>query len=185
MANILILVAHPDLAQSRVCSALLAAAQASGAPALETRDLYRLYPDYSIDVQAEQRALAAAQLVVWLHPLHWYGAPALLKLWIDEVLSFGWAYGPGGTALAGKDLWLVSSTGGSAQDYSAGGQHRHALADFLRPQAQTAHLCGMRFLPPLILHQAHRSDPAALHQHGLSFAQQLLNYPHATAAEVN
>ncbi len=181
MANILILLAHPELAQSRVCKALLAALQHSGEalqePEIELRDLYRLYPDYSIDIQAEQRALASAQLVVWLHPLHWYSSPALLKLWIDEVLSFGWAYGPGGSALQGKDLWLVSSSGGAAEDYSAAGLHQHNIADFLLPQAQTAHLCGMRFLPPLILHRAHRVDDEALRQHALNFVQHLLNYP--------
>src|SRR5438067_5662815 len=47
------------------------------------------------DLPAEQAALADARLVVWLHPIHWYGMPALMKLWVDEVLSFGWAYGPG------------------------------------------------------------------------------------------
>ena len=39
--------------------------------------------------------------------------PPLMKLWVDDVLTFGWAYGPGGTALNGKDLWLVASTGGA------------------------------------------------------------------------
>ncbi|MEJ6006837.1 NAD(P)H-dependent oxidoreductase [Paucibacter sp. AS339] len=176
--KILILLAHPDLAQSRVATALQAAALALQSPQIECRDLYRLYPDYGIDVGTEQAALAAADLLVWLHPLHWYGMPALLKLWVDEVLQFGWAYGPGGTALRGKDLWLVSSTGGSAEDYSASGHHQHPINEFLLPQAQTARLCGMRFVPPMLLHGAHRADAATLHQHGLRFAQQLLNYPH-------
>ena len=46
------------------------------------------------------RAWRAARLVVWLQPIHWYSMPPLLKLWLDEVLAFGWAYGPGGDALA-------------------------------------------------------------------------------------
>ena len=28
----------------------------------------------------------------------WYSSPPLLKLWFDEVLTFGWAYGPGGAS---------------------------------------------------------------------------------------
>ena len=40
--------------------------------------------------------------------------PPLQKLWLDEVLRYGWAYGPEGTALRGKDVWLVASTGGPA-----------------------------------------------------------------------
>ena len=91
--------------QSRVNRRMLRAAQASG---VIVRDLYRLYPDYLIDVAAEQALLAQAKLVVWQHPVHWYHMPPLMKLWVDEVLAFGWAYGPGGTALRGKDLWLAA-----------------------------------------------------------------------------
>ena len=42
----------------------------------------------------EQAALADAELIVWQHPIQWYSMPALMKLWVDEVLAFGWAYGP-------------------------------------------------------------------------------------------
>jgi len=178
MSHVLILVAHPDLAQSRVTQAMLKAIAAL-APQTDwvLRDLYRLYPDYAIDVQAEQRLLSQARLIVWLHPLHWYGMPALMKLWLDEVLRFGWAYGPGGQALQGKDLWLVSSTGGSAESYSASGHNAHPIADFLLPYAQSARLCGLRFLPPLLLHGAHRVPDADLQAHANAFAQRLLDYP--------
>ena len=114
MPDIVVLVAHPQLEHSRVNRALMQAARASGrAGRVEVRDLYALYPDYLIDVAAEQAALAAARLVVWQHPIHWYGMPPLMKLWLDEVLAFGWAYGPGGTAL-------------QRQGPVAGGLHRRA-----------------------------------------------------------
>lgn len=178
MADILILAAHPDMAQSRVTHALLAAAEAlAPSAAIELRDLYRLYPDYAIDVAAEQRALEQARLLVLLHPLHWYGMPGLQKLWIDEVLRFGWAYGPGAQALQGKDLWLVTSTGGTAESYSGAGHNEHPIEAFLLPYAQSARLCGLRYLPPLLLHGAHRVSDAELEQHVRGFAQQLLNYP--------
>ena len=97
-------------ASTGACSTRRARCRRVAAPGrLEVRDLYALYPDYLIDVAAEQAALAAARLVVWQHPIHWYGMPPLMKLWLDEVLAFGWAYGPGGTALRGKDLWLVAT----------------------------------------------------------------------------
>lgn len=179
MADILLLAAHPDLAESRITQALLQAARAVGhGPGhLEARDLYALYPDYAIDIGAEQRALQAARLVIWLHPLHWYGMPALMKLWVDEVLAFGWAYGPGGRALQGKDLWLVSSTGGSAESYGPQGHNEHPVESFLLPYAQTARLCGLRWLPPLLLHGAHRIDEVALQQHVRGFVQRLSSYP--------
>jgi len=43
----------------------------------------------------------AAKLVVWQHPIHWYGMPPLLKLWLDEVLAFGWA---------GTSLGMITNT---------------------------------------------------------------------------
>lgn len=167
MPNVLILAAHPDLAQSRVTRTLLDAVR--GLPRVEVRELYRRYPDYAIDVAAEQAALGEASLLVLLHPLYWYSMPALQKLWLDEVLRFGWAYGPGGDALRGKTLWLVSSTGGAAESYQAQGYNGHPIHAFLLPYAQTAQLCGMGYRPPLLLHAAHRVSDAELARHAAAF----------------
>jgi glutathione-regulated potassium-efflux system ancillary protein KefF len=179
-AEILVLVAHPELEQSRANRRLADAAlalqqRASGRVAV--RDLYALYPDYLIDVDAEQAALAAARLVVWQHPIRWYGMPPLLKLWCDDVLAFGWAYGPGGTMLRGKDVWLVASTGGADDSYRPDGYNRYFFDAFLPPYEQTAALCGMRFLPPLVLHGAHRASDAELAEHAQTYAKKLADYP--------
>ncbi|MBV8501785.1 MAG: NAD(P)H-dependent oxidoreductase [Paucibacter sp.] len=186
MADILLLAAHPDLALSSVTHSMLDAVRAARLPGVEAVDLYRRYPDYAIDVEAEQRALAQAKLLVLLHPLHWYGMPGLQKLWLDEVLRFGWAYGPGGTALAGKDLWLVTSAGGTAQSYSGEGHNRHPLSRYLLPYEQTALHCGMRWLPPLVLHGAHQVGDETIVSHARHFVEQLSSYPrwvHAAAPE--
>jgi glutathione-regulated potassium-efflux system ancillary protein KefF len=179
-AEILVLVAHPELEQSRANRRLIDAAlalQQGGNGRVAVRDLYALYPDYLIDVDAEQAALAAARLVVWQHPVRWYGMPPLLKLWCDEVLAFGWAYGPGGEALRGKDVWLVASTGGADDSYRPDGYNRYFFDAFLPPYEQTAALCGMRFLPPLVLHGAHRASDAELAAHATTFARKLAEYP--------
>jgi glutathione-regulated potassium-efflux system ancillary protein KefF len=170
----LVIVAHPHLQLSRTNGKLKRVAATTQA---NVRDLYALYPDYVIDVEAEQRALADAQLVVWQHPIHWYSAPPLMKLWIDEVLAFGWAYGPEGTALRGKDLWLVASTGGPEDSYRPDSYNRYFFDAFLPPFEQTAALCGMRFLPPLLLHGAHRADDATLAEHARVYEQRLRSYP--------
>jgi glutathione-regulated potassium-efflux system ancillary protein KefF len=174
--DILVLVAHPAMAASRVNRKLKKAARQAGAR-VAVRDLYRLYPDYLIDVPAEQEALAQARLVVWQHPIHWYGPPPLMKLWFDDVLSFRWAYGPGGHALQGKDVWLVASTGGSQASYRPERYNRYFFDAFLPPYEQTAVLCGMRFLPPLVLHGAHRVTEAELAAHVDVYAQRLQQYP--------
>ena len=173
--QVLVLVAHPQMEQSRANRKLMRAAQVLAG--VQVRDLYALYPDYLIDVEAEQAALAAATLVVWQHPIHWYSMPPLMKLWVDEVLAFGWAYGPGGGALRGKDLWLVASTGGAEDSYRPQSYNRYFFDAFLPPYEQTAALCGMRFLPPLLLHGAHHLGPAETAAHARVFADRLATYP--------
>jgi glutathione-regulated potassium-efflux system ancillary protein KefF len=179
--EILVLVAHPELEQSRANRRLMNDARAlqAAAPAgrIEVRDLYALYPDYLIDVTAEQAALKAARLVVWQQPIRWYGMPPLLKLWVDDVLAFGWAYGPGGTELRGKDLWLVASTGGPEDSYRPDSYNRYFFDAFLPPYEQTAALCGMRFLPPLLLHGAHKAKEADLAAHARVYVKRLAEYP--------
>lgn len=177
MPDIVVLLAHPQQEHSKVNRGLVQALRRSGQTRVEVRDLYALYPDYLIDVQAEQAALASARLVVWLHPIHWYGMPPLMKLWLDEVFTFGWAYGPGGEQLRGKDLWLVASTGGAAESYRPDGHNRYFFDAFLPPYEQTAALAGMRFLPPLLLHGAHRVAAAELAAHADVFSQRLASYP--------
>lgn len=179
--SILVLAAHPELEQSRVNSRLLRAARALQgelpASRIEVRDLYALYPDYLIDTAAEQAALAAARLIVWQQPIHWYGMTPLLKLWVDEVLAFGWAYGPGGNALHGKDLWLVATTGGPEESYRPDSYNRYFFDAFLPPYEQTAALCGMRFLPPLLLHGAHKAAETEITAYAERYAAQLASYP--------
>jgi glutathione-regulated potassium-efflux system ancillary protein KefF len=181
--DVLVLVAHPQLEQSRTNRRMLHAARAARAAGaasagrIEVRDLYELYPDYWIDVAAEQAQLAQARLVVWQHPIHWYHMPPLMKLWLDEVLTFGWAYGPGGSALKGKDLWLVASTGGPEDSYRPESYNRYFFDAFVPPYEQTAALCGMRFLPPLLLHGAHRASTAQVDAHAGVYAERLASYP--------
>ncbi len=179
-AEVLVLVAHPQMEQSRVNRAMMRAAGSAAASSggrVEVCDLYALYPDYLIDTDAERRRLAAARLVVWQCPVHWYSLPPLLKLWLDEVLAFGWAYGPGGEALRGKDLWLALSTGGSQHAYQPAGYNRYFFDAFLPPMEQTAALCGMRFLPPLVLHGAHHASDAEVAAHAALYAERLAGWP--------
>ncbi len=177
--DIYLIAAHPAWRESRVNQPMMQAAL--GLPRVRVQDLYSSYPDYAIDVAAEQAALAQAKLVVLLHPIQWYSMPALQKLWLDEVLSYGWAYGggvgEGGNKLQGKDLWLVATTGGPEESYHPRGYNRYFFDAFLPPYEQTAALCGMRFLPPLILHGAHAVGQDVVAQHIAAFSQRLGSYP--------
>jgi putative NADPH-quinone reductase len=146
----LVLVSHPHLATSRANARLLAAVR--DLPGVEVRHLEALYPDGRLDVGAEQEAAARAQRIVFQFPFWWYSVPPLLKRWMDEVLAFGWAYGPGGTSLKGKTLQLVLTAGGAEAAYREGGYNLFPVRELLRPLEVTANLTGMRFADPLVLY---------------------------------
>jgi glutathione-regulated potassium-efflux system ancillary protein KefF len=157
---ILVIQAHPYPDRSRANQALARAI--SGLDMVDVHSLYDLYPDFAIDVEAEKAALGAAATVVWQHPLYWYTAPALLKLWFEKVLTAGWAYGAGGTALRGKRCLWVVTTGADVGGYSEAGMHQHSFEAFVPVIRQTAQFCGMTWLEPLVVHGAHKIDDAEL-----------------------
>lgn len=174
-ARILVLYAHPRHELSRVNSRLCEAARSLHHVVLH--DLYEHYPDFHIDVVREQQLLEQSDLIVFQHPVRWYGMPALLKEWVDAVLEHGWAYGHEGNALSGKDLWLVTTTGGAAEAYREDGYHGRPFSDFLHPYEQTARLCGMRWLDPLVIHGARQMDDEAIAGHASRYRDLLASYP--------
>ena len=96
MASVLVLYAHPAPHKSRINRRLATAARE--VDGITFRDLYELYPDFVIDVEEEQKLLKEHDVIVWQHPFYWYSAPSLVKEYLDLVLTYGWAYGEGGTA---------------------------------------------------------------------------------------
>lgn len=168
---IYIVFAHPYPSQSRANRTLLEAVR--HLPGVVACSLYDRYPDFDIDVAAEQAALDRAKLVVLMHPVFWYSVPGLLKHWFDKVLTYGWAFGEGGAALRGKDCLWVATTGGSQEAYSASGIHQRPFVDFMRPIEDTAVFCGMKWMPPCVLHGANDIDEVALAAHAGQLRQRL------------
>jgi glutathione-regulated potassium-efflux system ancillary protein KefF len=168
---ICVIYAHPYPTRSRANRVLLQMLPAG--PGIQIRSLYDLYPDFDIDVPAEQAALSAADVIVWMHPVFWYSVPGLLKHWFDQVLAHGWAYGEGGSALRGKHCLWVTTTGGDEAAYSPSGMHEQPFANFIPAIQETARFCGMRWETPAIIHGAHLIDDAGLAAHGRQLANRL------------
>jgi glutathione-regulated potassium-efflux system ancillary protein KefG len=160
MAPVLVVFAHPALERSRVHRRLLEAID--GCPGVTVHDLYEAYPDFDVDVRREQERLAAHGAIVLQHPLFWYSTPALVKQWLDLVLEHGWAYGTGGTALAGKTMLAAVSAGGRESAYRSDGLNRREVREFLAPVEQTARLCGMDWLAPFVVHGTHAMEPSEI-----------------------
>jgi len=108
----------------------------------------------SADIRAELDKLFWCDLVVFVYPLFWYSAPAILKGWIDRVFVSGRVYGGkrfydrGG--LTGRRALVGLTLGG--QEHMFGPQGIHGpLEDMLKPFLQgTLAYSGLQVLPPFI-----------------------------------
>jgi len=149
MKKTLLVYGHRNPKESHYGNALYA--KASTLPEVTPHTLIEHYPDFKINGERERALLSAHQNIVLQFPLYWYSTPAILKEWMDEVLSRGWAYG-GGTALAGKKLMVAITTGGPEKVYQPDGANRFKIEEFLRPLEQTAHLCAMLWTKPFIMY---------------------------------
>lgn len=167
-ASVLVLFAHPAFERSHINRAMLAAARR--VPGVLVHDLYETYPDFLIDVRAEQQLVERHDKIVFQHPFFWYSAPALVKEWLDLVLEYGWAYGSEGTALHGKTMTQAMSAGGPADSYRRGGYNHFTVRELLAPFVQTSRLCGMAYAEPFMIHSAIHIEDAELAAHADRYA---------------
>jgi glutathione-regulated potassium-efflux system ancillary protein KefG len=144
-------------------------------------DHYAEYGDFNIDVAKEQQRLTDHDLLVFQCPFYWYSTPPLFKKWQDDVLTYGFAYPPKeGNKLHGKHMLVVFTTGGPMESYKAGGYNNFTMSELLRPLQQTAVLCGMKWLPPQVIHSVLPGDydgiKASKNEQIESFADELATY---------
>ncbi|MBH5328228.1 NAD(P)H-dependent oxidoreductase [Eikenella sp. S3360] len=147
----LIILAHPNLAQSTVNRRWLAELE-KHPDRYTVHKLYDTYPDGKIDVAREQALVEAHDNLVFQFPVYWFNCPPLLKHWLDEVLTYGWAYGSKGKALENRKTGIAVSLGAPAEDYRADGAVGYGLAEVLRPFELTARYCHADWQPAFAFH---------------------------------
>ncbi|MFE2425108.1 NAD(P)H-dependent oxidoreductase [Streptomyces hokutonensis] len=147
MSKVLLVVGHPDLSQSRANAALVDAVR--DLPHVTVHDLYAAYPDFQIDVAAEQALLAEHDVIVFQHPVYWYHTTPLFKLWQDKVLTLGWAFTMDGTPeqLAGKKAVVAVTAGVNAEDYTTEGWIKATVESLLGSWEATLRLCQFDIQP--------------------------------------
>ncbi|MFH1459419.1 MAG: NAD(P)H-dependent oxidoreductase [Candidatus Omnitrophota bacterium] len=73
------------------------------------------------DIKTEQKYIKEAEVLIVIHPIWWFGMPAVLKGYIDRVFSYGFAYevGPEGIKglLSDKKVVIINTTGGTQENY--------------------------------------------------------------------
>ena len=114
MSNTLMILAHPTFEKS--IGNKIISANFSKEPNTEIRHLDQLYPNFIIDVKAEQQALLNADTIIFQFPLFWYNMPAILKHWIDKVFEYGFAFGKG-SKLVDKKVMISFTIGSPTKDY--------------------------------------------------------------------
>ncbi|MGN7989698.1 NAD(P)H-dependent oxidoreductase [Pedobacter sp. 22226] len=129
----LIIVTHPDMKNSIVNKRWVNELH-KFPDQFHVHQLYEAYPDEKIDVGAEQKLIEQYDKIVFQFPYYWFNAPAMLKKWLDEVLTHGWAYGSkSGYKVGGKKIALAISLGVDEQELSANGIYKYPLEELTRP----------------------------------------------------
>ncbi len=170
--NILILFAHPALQNSRVNVQLID--YVKDLDGVTFHDLYEIYPDFNIDVKHEQNLLMENDIVIFHHPLLWFSVPAILREWMDLIFQHMWAYGKTGKALQGKKLINFITAGGRESMFQHDGYHENTMIEFLAPIRQAAHVCGMDFLPPFVVHGTRNITQDEIENHGVEYKNFIL-----------
>jgi len=147
----LVVLAHPSLNERSIANRIIVD-RIRSIPHVTIKDLHREYPSFTFRVDAEQDALRMSDSVIFQFPFYWYGVPGILKEWMDQVLTYGFAYGSTGDKLKGKHFLVSMTVGGPADAYCDGGYNNFTIDDLLKPLRQMANLTGMRYNRPIVSH---------------------------------
>ena len=81
----LLILAHPSFTES-VANKTIVDELSRTQTDLEIRHIHDLYPDYQIDIAAEQSALLRHELIILQCPMYWFSIPAILKFGLIRYL---------------------------------------------------------------------------------------------------
>jgi len=131
--NTLILVFHPDVEQSVINKRWIEELEKSPDKYV-VRNLYKIYSDEKIDVEAEQKIIESFDNIIFQFPIYWFNCPPFMKKYLDDVLTYGWAYGSqSGYKLSSKKIGFAVTAGINEEDYSTEGRYKYTLDELLRP----------------------------------------------------
>lgn len=121
MKNILIVSGHTNTTSDSVANRTILETLESAIPACRTVYLDRLYPDFNIDVEAEQENLKWADVIVLQFPVFWFSFPSIMHRWMEQTFLHGFSHGATGDKLRGKKLIISYTTGAPAEMMSFDG----------------------------------------------------------------
>ncbi|XP_072516141.1 ribosyldihydronicotinamide dehydrogenase [quinone]-like [Salminus brasiliensis] len=118
----------------------------------------------SDDIKAEHRKVAQADLIIFQFPLYWFSVPAIMKGWIERVLTRGFAYTLQNTYDHGlckdKKAMLSFTTGAMESKYQPDGINGDINVMLWPLQNGVLHFCGFQVLAPHIFWGPARASPS-------------------------
>ncbi|WP_143310370.1 NAD(P)H-dependent oxidoreductase [Chitinophaga vietnamensis] len=133
MSKTLVIVIHPDM-QTSVVNKRWITELKKYPDHYFIHDLHAAYPSGEIDIASEQALLEQHNTIIFQFPFYWFNCPPLLKKWLDDVLTDGWAYGRNsGYKMGGKKVALAISAGIAETAYTAGGKYKYTLEQLTAP----------------------------------------------------
>ncbi|XP_077946470.1 ribosyldihydronicotinamide dehydrogenase [quinone]-like isoform X1 [Gasterosteus aculeatus] len=106
------------------------------------------------DITEEQRKLTEADLIIFQFPMYWFTVPAIMKGWMDRVLTLGYAYSEERRYSQGifkdKKAMLSFTTGSHESMFSADGVNGDMNVTLWPLQNGILHYCGFQVLAPQI-----------------------------------
>lgn len=151
MKNIVVISGHPDINNSTANKTIIDILEKENN--IKISKLMSTYSDYQIDANTEINHLLDADVIVLQFPFHWYGVPAILKMWIDSITT-PLVYGPNKGGLKDKVFLLSATTGGPQESYRSNGYNKYTMKEFLLPLLKLGDSLEMDVLDPLVLHSA-------------------------------
>lgn len=129
----LVLVTHPNLEKSIINKRWVEELK-KDPEQYTVHELNTVYPDGNIDVKKEQKLVESHGKLILQFPIFWFNCPPMVKKWLDDVLTHGWAYGSnGGDKLRGRKVALAVTAGIKEEDYRETGRYHYTLAQLLAP----------------------------------------------------
>lgn len=146
MENILVLLSHPDYEKSVGNKTVVE--QIASNQNVTVRHLDKTCEAFKVDVKEEQVFLKEADVIVFQFPLFWYGVPGLMKEYIDQVFTYGFAFGKGNYHLEGKKIAVSFTTGSSITDYPD-----ETIDKIVFPIKGLAEFCKMNYIGEVVSHE--------------------------------
>jgi putative NADPH-quinone reductase len=122
----------------------------------EVRLLTEHATSFTFNAIEEQQIIDSAESIILHFPIHWYSMPALLKVWLDTTLTYGWAFDANGGLLDQKPLMCSLTTGAPLSSYQTGEKNKRSLDTYLLHLERTVEYVGFNYLGSIATDQVRK-----------------------------